>query len=85
MSSLTLEIHPCKRLSGQVRPPSDKSLTHRAFLFAAMDSSPSVVRLPLLGEDCLSTLHALQALGARASVSPIETRIEPSSRLGPSG
>lgn len=51
-------------LRGSVRPASDKSLTHRAFLFAAMARTPSVVHEPLLGEDCRSTLNCITALGA---------------------
>jgi len=51
-------------LVGTIRPPSDKSLTHRAFLFAGMAQSSSQIHQPLLGEDCLSTLKCLEAMGA---------------------
>lgn len=50
-------------LVGDFRPPSDKSLTHRAYMFAAIADSPSRVRRPLLGEDCEATLQALQKMG----------------------
>lgn len=61
--SMTVTRSP--RLRGSVRPPSDKSLTHRAFLFAAMaGSGPSRIENPLLGEDCLATVDCLQELGA---------------------
>ncbi|MFQ3588486.1 MAG: 3-phosphoshikimate 1-carboxyvinyltransferase [Fimbriimonadaceae bacterium] len=50
-------------LVGEFRPPSDKSLTHRAYLFAAIADGPSCVRAPLVGEDCEATLRALQAMG----------------------
>lgn len=51
-------------LSGVVRPPSNKSITHRAYIFAALaDSGPSRVRRPLLAEDCESTLQILKELG----------------------
>ncbi len=45
--------------------PSSKSVTHRALLLAALSSCPCRVEAPLLGADCLSTLSALEALGAR--------------------
>lgn len=41
----------------------DKSLTHRAVMFAALSEGRSVVRHPLLGADCLSTMDCFSALG----------------------
>ncbi|MAF27233.1 MAG: 3-phosphoshikimate 1-carboxyvinyltransferase [Gemmatimonadetes bacterium] len=54
---------PC--VTGRVRPPGDKSLSHRALLFAAL--SGESVRLTGLnpGEDVASTAGALAALGVR--------------------
>ncbi|MFZ4508516.1 MAG: 3-phosphoshikimate 1-carboxyvinyltransferase, partial [Fimbriimonas sp.] len=62
---MILTIEPIAAIDGELRPPSDKSLTHRAFMFGAIASSPSIVRKPLLGEDCESTLSCLQALGLK--------------------
>jgi 3-phosphoshikimate 1-carboxyvinyltransferase len=50
-------------LLGDIRPPSDKSITHRSFLFGAIAEGKSVVRSPLLGEDCVSTLRCLAQMG----------------------
>lgn len=50
-------------LRGTITTPADKSLTHRAFLFAACANSKSVILNPLLGEDCLNTLGCLEQLG----------------------
>lgn len=60
---MRLEVGRVAALQGEYRPPSDKSLTHRAFMFAASARTPSVVETPLMGEDCMATLHALQAMG----------------------
>lgn len=62
---------------GEIRPPSDKSLTHRAYMFAAIAKSGSSVILdPLKGEDCESTLNCLEKLGAKIErVSDYETRV----------
>jgi 3-phosphoshikimate 1-carboxyvinyltransferase len=43
--------------------PGDKSLTHRALLFAALGTGRSRVRRPLVGADTRSTAEALRRLG----------------------
>lgn len=50
-------------LRGSLRAPSDKSLTHRAYLFGGIARGVSQVQTPLTGEDCESTLACLRALG----------------------
>lgn len=49
----------------QVLCGRDKSLTHRAVMFAALSSGLSRIHSPLLGEDCLSTMACFRALGVR--------------------
>jgi len=51
-------------LRGTLRVPADKSLSHRAALFAAMASEPVRVRNYLDAADTRSTLGAVRALGA---------------------
>lgn len=46
-----------------MRPAGDKSLTHRALLFAAMARGRSVIRGGNAGDDCARMLRALRALG----------------------
>jgi 3-phosphoshikimate 1-carboxyvinyltransferase len=41
----------------------DKSLTHRAVMFAALSQGRSIIRYPLLGADCQSTMDCFRALG----------------------
>ncbi|MBM3271271.1 MAG: 3-phosphoshikimate 1-carboxyvinyltransferase [Candidatus Sericytochromatia bacterium] len=50
-------------LVGRIRVPGDKSLSHRAAMFAAIAEGPSRITGFLAGEDCLDTLRCLQALG----------------------
>jgi len=50
-------------LKGEVSVPSDKSITHRAFMFAGMSQGTSIVRIPLISRDTMSTKAAMQALG----------------------
>jgi 3-phosphoshikimate 1-carboxyvinyltransferase len=75
---MKLTITPAAGILGEFRPPSDKSLTHRAFLFASIAKGQSIVKNPLQGEDCLSTLTALIHLGLRhQNLSPTEMRLIP--------
>jgi 3-phosphoshikimate 1-carboxyvinyltransferase len=49
---------------GVVRPPGDKSITHRALLLAGLVRPPSVLRGALTGLDARSTARVLRQLGA---------------------
>jgi len=50
-------------LRGEITVPGDKSISHRAIMFASLAKGESRVRGLLRGEDCLSTLKAFQAMG----------------------
>ncbi len=59
-----LVVHPAERgLCGSVTVPSDKSIGHRALLLAALAAGTSRIQGFSRGEDNLSTLKALRALG----------------------
>ncbi|HEX6654499.1 MAG TPA: 3-phosphoshikimate 1-carboxyvinyltransferase [Thermoleophilaceae bacterium] len=60
----TARFDPAGPLRGEYTPPADKSISHRAALFAAMCDDPVTVRNYLESEDTQSTLNAVQALGA---------------------
>ena len=51
------------RLRGTVAVPSDKSLTHRAILFAALSRGESDIRVLKPGRDNLASLRAVSQLG----------------------
>jgi 3-phosphoshikimate 1-carboxyvinyltransferase len=55
---------PSGPLRGALRPPSDKSISHRAALIAAMGEGKTVVEGYLDAADTRSTLNAVAALGA---------------------
>jgi 3-phosphoshikimate 1-carboxyvinyltransferase len=55
---------PSGPLRGWLRPPSDKSISHRAALIAAMGEGETVVEGYLDAADTRSTLDAIKALGA---------------------
>ncbi len=61
--SQVLRVGPVATLQGELRPPSDKSLTHRAYILAALAEDRCQVDEPLRSEDCDATLRCLAALG----------------------
>jgi len=52
-------------LRGTIRVPGDKSISHRALMFAALAVGESVISGLLEGEDVLATAAALRAMGAQ--------------------
>jgi len=52
-----------RALSGRVRVPGDKSISHRALMFGALATGRTRISGLLEGEDVLNTAKALQALG----------------------
>lgn len=56
-------ISPSRGLRGEIVVPGDKSISHRAIMFASLANGASLVRGLLRGEDCLSTLAAFQQMG----------------------
>ncbi|MGZ6694206.1 MAG: 3-phosphoshikimate 1-carboxyvinyltransferase [Solirubrobacteraceae bacterium] len=60
----TVRIEPASRLRGEIVPPPDKSISHRAALLAGMSIEPVVICNYLDAADTNSTLDAIRALGA---------------------
>lgn len=57
--------NPGGRVAGELTVPGDKSISHRALMFGGIAEGKTEITGFLAGEDCLSTLRALQALGVR--------------------
>jgi 3-phosphoshikimate 1-carboxyvinyltransferase len=51
------------QLTGSIKVPADKSISHRSIMFGALASGTTTVHNFLRSEDCLGTLKAFQALG----------------------
>lgn len=60
----TVRISPATHLSGSLRVPPDKSITHRALMFGALSDRVVRVERPLDSEDTFATLTAVEACGA---------------------
>uniref|UniRef100_UPI0035C9A1B8 3-phosphoshikimate 1-carboxyvinyltransferase n=1 Tax=uncultured Sphingomonas sp. TaxID=158754 RepID=UPI0035C9A1B8 len=59
-----LEIQPSGPLTGRVRVPGDKSISHRSLMLSALAVGTSRVEGLLEGEDVLATAAAMRAMGA---------------------
>ena len=56
-------VHPARSVRGRVRPPGDKSISHRYALLAALADGVSEISGYSTGADCRSTLDCLAGLG----------------------
>jgi len=60
---LTFQVEAGGRLDGTIQVPGDKSISHRAVMFAALAEGISDITGFLSGEDCLCTMRAFRAMG----------------------
>lgn len=64
MNNNTKKITPINNpLKGNFKVPSDKSISHRAAMFASLVKEPVLISNFSLGADCMSTLNVLENLG----------------------
>ncbi|OFW01727.1 MAG: 3-phosphoshikimate 1-carboxyvinyltransferase [Acidobacteria bacterium RIFCSPLOWO2_02_FULL_68_18] len=63
MATEAVRVQPAARVRGRVRPPGDKSISHRYALLAAIAHGRSRIRGYSTGADCASTLRCLRGLG----------------------
>jgi 3-phosphoshikimate 1-carboxyvinyltransferase len=69
-ATTTIRFDPAARLEGEIRPPADKSISHRAAILGAMAQTPVKVTNYLAAADTHSTLDAVRALGAATATKP---------------
>lgn len=70
-------IKPCPVLEGEITPPGDKSISHRAVILNSIAKGRARISNLAPGADCLSTINCLRALG-------VEMRRQKASALSPS-
>ena len=63
-------IRPAARLRGELRPPGDKSISHRALILATLAAGESRISAAGDGADVRSTAGIMRALGATVEVRP---------------
>ena len=58
-------LQPGGRVSGSLRVPGDKSISHRSIMLGALAEGVTEIEGFLEGEDALSTINAFRAMGVR--------------------
>lgn len=79
------EIKPCASLRGEIVPPGDKSISHRAAILNSIAEGKATLTNFSPGGDCGSTLRCLRAIGVRVeqlSTSPYTVEIHGVGRKG---
>jgi 3-phosphoshikimate 1-carboxyvinyltransferase len=69
MSSRSVTVSPASSLRGTLQVPGDKSISHRAVIFASLAEGTTRISNLLEGEDVLCTIDCFRALGV-----PIEKK-----------
>ena len=57
------KVEPAREVSGRVRVPGDKSISHRSVMLGGIAQGRTEVTGFLDGEDCLATVEAFRAMG----------------------
>ena len=63
VSTTSRVVIPGGALRGELRPPPDKSITHRAVILAALSTGTSRIVHPLEADDCHRTMEAFRRMG----------------------
>ena len=81
-STFAVTVQPARRVRGRVRPPGDKSISHRYAMLSAIADGQTTIHGYSTGADCASTLGCLRGLGvdieelARDPISGLKLRIQ---------
>ncbi len=69
------KIRRAPTIQAEVEVPGDKSISHRAVIFAALSNGVCVIKGFLPSEDCLCTVEAMRALGIQIEVADDTTLV----------
>ncbi|MDH5393185.1 MAG: 3-phosphoshikimate 1-carboxyvinyltransferase [Gammaproteobacteria bacterium] len=72
--SLQFKLQPAGKISGEIRVPGDKSVSHRSIMFGSLAEGITHVSGFLEGEDSLNTLRAFQAMGVEIE-GPVDGKV----------
>lgn len=65
MEYTRFQLAPRGRCTGQLEPPGDKSMSHRAIMLASLAQGTSEIGGLLPSQDCLATLEAFRNMGVQ--------------------
>ncbi len=63
--NLRFSVQPGGKLTGRIRVPGDKSISHRSIMLGSLAEGTTQVSGFLQGEDCLCTLQAFRNMGVK--------------------
>ncbi len=72
----TFICSPGERISGTIRVPGDKSISHRSIIFSSIADGVSQITGFLQGEDSLNTIAAFQQMGVTIVRDQDRVRVE---------
>lgn len=61
-------VKPVSSINGELKVPGDKSISHRAAMLSGLAQGESVIENFLTSEDCICTLKAMEAMGAKIRI-----------------
>lgn len=65
MSNIQFKTTPNGKLTGILRVPGDKSMSHRSIMLGSLATGTTHVTGFLTGEDCIATMNAFRAMGVQ--------------------
>ena len=68
MTKIDITVHSAEKLKGEITIPSDKSISHRSAMFAALTNGIVEVKNYSQGADCISTLNIVKDLGCEVEI-----------------
>ena len=72
--SLQFKLQPANKISGEIRVPGDKSVSHRSIMFGSIAEGTTHVTGFLEGEDSLNTLRAFKSMGVKIE-GPVDGKV----------
>ena len=65
MSNIQFKTSPNGKLTGTLRVPGDKSISHRSIMLGSLAEGTTNVTGFLTGEDCIATMNAFREMGVK--------------------
>lgn len=61
-------VYPKSKLRGEIYPPGDKSISHRAVMIGSIAEEITEIKNFLSGEDCIATIKAFESMGVKIEI-----------------
>jgi 3-phosphoshikimate 1-carboxyvinyltransferase len=79
---LKIELERASSLKGEISPPPDKSISHRAIIISSIAEGKSLIKNFLRAGDTLNTVNAMRALGVEIEDQGVEMVVSGSGLRG---